>query len=150
VEDDRIQHAVALLRDVLHIVQDRVRPLLLQEELGLTHLAVLRHVARHGPCSHAAVSSALGLTPGSLTPILQQLEKKGWILRRPDAADRRRVLVEITPRASKRLKRLMKQAPALVGDLFQDLTGAELAAFTSMLERIRARGANQNSEATSR
>lgn len=42
------------------------------------------------------LSSALEMTAGRIAGILRSLEKKGYITRRTDIADRRRVLVSIT------------------------------------------------------
>ena len=50
-------------------------------------------IAEHEP---GQLSSALEMTAGRIAGILRSLEKKGYITRRTDIADRRRVLVSIT------------------------------------------------------
>lgn len=42
------------------------------------------------------LSKKLGLSNGTLTPLLKRLEKAGWITRTRDKADERRVLIHLT------------------------------------------------------
>jgi MarR family transcriptional regulator, organic hydroperoxide resistance regulator len=42
------------------------------------------------------LSQKLGLSNGTLTPLLKRLEKAGWITRTRDHADERRVLINLT------------------------------------------------------
>lgn len=50
------------------------------------------------------ISSSLEMTGGRIAGILRSLEKKGFITRRTDELDRRRVLVSITGRGSSYIK----------------------------------------------
>jgi DNA-binding MarR family transcriptional regulator len=68
---------------------------------------------RLGPLSAGQLAVEAGLTTGAVTPLLDRLEAAGYVRRRRDTADRRRVFVEITD---------------LAGRLGQ-LVYAELAAF---------------------
>jgi DNA-binding MarR family transcriptional regulator len=47
------------------------------------------------------LAAGSGLTTGATTRMLDRLERIDYVRRRPDRADRRRVLVELTPRARK-------------------------------------------------
>jgi DNA-binding MarR family transcriptional regulator len=49
---------------------------------------------RYGPLSPSALARRAGLHPASMTGILDLLERDGWIVREPDPADRRCVLVQ--------------------------------------------------------
>lgn len=57
----------------------------------LSYIAIAEHELLPGQ-----LSSALEMTAGRIAGILRSLEKKGYITRRTDIADRRRVLVSIT------------------------------------------------------
>nr|WP_255552583.1 MarR family transcriptional regulator [Lactobacillus sp. Sy-1] len=43
------------------------------------------------------LSKELDLTNGTLTPLLKRLEKAGWITRKRDKQDERRLIVSLTP-----------------------------------------------------
>jgi DNA-binding MarR family transcriptional regulator len=54
-----------------------------------------------GTMTAGQLAAGSGLTTGATTRMLDRLERTEYVRRRPDSADRRRVLVELTPRASK-------------------------------------------------
>lgn len=79
----------------------------------------------------------LMLDSGTLTPLLKRLEAAGLVQRLRDAADERRVLLQLT-RAGRALKRKASSLPAAIacaagGEL------DELAMLTSRLKRLRDR-----------
>jgi DNA-binding MarR family transcriptional regulator len=52
-----------------------------------------------GTMTAGQLAAGSGLTTGATTRMLDRLERIGYIRRLPDTGDRRRVLVELTPRA---------------------------------------------------
>ncbi len=71
----------------------------LAEYLGVhrTDLRCLDLVVRHGPHTHGQIARALGLTPGSVTALVDRLEQAGYLARRPDPSHGTRVFVTPTP-----------------------------------------------------
>ena len=68
-----------------------------------------------------------GLSPATVTGILDRLEKEGWIRRERDTADRRKVLISAEP----------KRAPGL-GRLFAGLLGRlSLEVLVRFLKQVR-------------
>jgi DNA-binding MarR family transcriptional regulator len=63
---------------------------------GLTpsDLEVLGVIEQRGPLSAGQLGEATGLSPAAVTGLIDRLERAGVAARRPDASDRRRVLVE--------------------------------------------------------
>ncbi|MBS1863590.1 MAG: MarR family transcriptional regulator [Actinobacteria bacterium] len=53
-------------------------------------------VDQAGRISAGDLAVAAGLTTGSITAVVDRLEKKGYLRRVPDPGDRRRVLLEVT------------------------------------------------------
>lgn len=72
------------------------RPLL--EPLGITYPQYLALMAlwERAPRTVGELGQALGLDSGTLTPLLKRLEAAGYVARRRDSADERRVLVDVT------------------------------------------------------
>ncbi|MEV7728711.1 MarR family transcriptional regulator [Streptomyces sp. NPDC087917] len=54
-----------------------------------------------------ALGEQLGLTTGSVTAMLDRLEKLGYLTRGPHPTDRRRTLVRVTPEAAERVYALI-------------------------------------------
>lgn len=64
---------------------------------ALNALAVIEGAG--GPVPAGQVSAEMHISTATMTSVLDTLERNGYIKRQPDAADRRRVLVDITPAA---------------------------------------------------
>jgi DNA-binding MarR family transcriptional regulator len=54
---------------------------------------------RAGRLSAGEIAKQTGLSSGAVTALLDRLERAGWVRRLRDAADRRRILVELTEQA---------------------------------------------------
>jgi DNA-binding MarR family transcriptional regulator len=75
------------------------------ELLGVnrTDLRCLQMLGQFGPMTAGQLAEASGLTTGALTSVIDRLEKTGLARRVRDDVDRRRVYVELTPSAGRRM-----------------------------------------------
>ena len=62
---------------------------------------------QHGNMSAGDLAEASRLTTGAITAVIDRLERAGYVHRVPDPSDRRRVLVELTPKAYEASMELM-------------------------------------------
>src|SRR5438094_4405848 len=67
------------------------------------HLIALKLLSERGPASQQGLAEALSLDPSNVVGLLNELEERGLITRRRDRADRRRHIVEVSPRGKKEL-----------------------------------------------
>jgi MarR family transcriptional regulator, organic hydroperoxide resistance regulator len=79
------------------------------------------------------VGERLQLDSGTLTPLLKRLEQAGLLQRLRDAADERRVLLQLTT-AGRRLKRSAAAVPEAVACA----SGCQLAELADLTARIKA------------
>lgn len=79
-----------------NLITRRYRPLL--AELGLTfpQYLVMLVLWESEPLAVSAIGERLHLDSGTLTPLLKRLEAGGFVVRRRDEADERRVLISLT------------------------------------------------------
>jgi DNA-binding MarR family transcriptional regulator len=101
--------------------------------LSTTEALTLWKIFRRGGCSAGAVAELLGLSPSTVTGLLDRLVAGGWLIRKADPEDRRALLVETTPKlaeyvksskraVSKSLEKAFKDLPPeLIGRLCEDL-----------------------------
>jgi DNA-binding MarR family transcriptional regulator len=59
--------------------------------------AVLRALIPHAPLSQQALAALLGVDQTTMVAVIDALEAKEAVTRRPDPADRRRNAIEVTP-----------------------------------------------------
>jgi DNA-binding MarR family transcriptional regulator len=124
----------------LEVVGGRIDALVagLARRHGLSHgalnaLAVVEGAGR--PLPTGEISAHMHITTGTMTTVLDTLERKGHIRRLADPDDRRRVLVEITPTAQAVLDDLLphiQQMAKTVMGVFDD------DALRSLLESLDA------------
>jgi DNA-binding MarR family transcriptional regulator len=65
--------------------------------LNRTDLRCLDLLLQEGPSAPGRLATELGLTTGSVTAMLDRMEKIGYISRTPDPGDRRKIVVQATP-----------------------------------------------------
>jgi DNA-binding MarR family transcriptional regulator len=75
-----------------------------------------------GPLSLGGLAAQAGVSPAAATTIVDRLARAGYVRRRPDPDDRRRIQVEVTPR-------LLKRVAELLGPYVEDAI-AETAAYS--------------------
>ena len=82
------------LRDVLGQVVRRLRT---KHRFPLSQGTVLGRLDRHGAMGVSDLATAERVRPQSMAQTVSDLEAAGMVTRRPDPADGRRALVELTP-----------------------------------------------------
>ena len=87
------------------------------------------------------IASRLVVPAASMTSTLDTLESRGWVVRLPNPADRRSVLVEITDEGRAVTDQLLPGVRAVELDLISVLTPAERKSMMAMLAKILARTA---------
>lgn len=88
-----VSHLASELRVVLGQLVRRLRA---EHRFPLTHAAVLGRLDRQGPLSTVDLAGAERVRPQSMGQTLAELEAQGLVSRRPDEADGRRTLLELT------------------------------------------------------
>lgn len=82
------------------------------------------------------ISSAMSIPPPTLTRIVDKLVDGGFVLRRIDAADRRRVLIYLSARGKTKLRKLVRQEALLKAALVEELGDDVAVAFIRTLARV--------------
>lgn len=125
------------------------------ETVGALAEALIAAVARRHDLSHAglnalaviegngtamtagAVGAHMHITSGTVTSLLDTLERKGYVERFRDSSDRRRVLVDVTPEAQDVLDRLLPEVVQMTTEVVADFSERELNDVLTLLTRLR-------------
>jgi DNA-binding MarR family transcriptional regulator len=139
----RVQIALRQLTQGLHRVNEAVGSRI---ELLAGDLEVLDLLSRDGPMSPRDISMATSIHPATLTGVLDRLEGGGWLMRRPDASDRRKLLVEPALDRGGEMARLYAPMGKALASICADYTPAELALIAGFLEKTADAGAHAAAE----
>jgi DNA-binding MarR family transcriptional regulator len=107
---------------------------------GLSHaalnaLAVIEGEGR--PLLTGEVANRMHITSGTVTSLLDNLERKGYVERSSDPDDRRRVLVDITPAAQAVLDQALPAIQQVARHLIEQLDTQRQQALLHTLDEIR-------------
>jgi MarR family 2-MHQ and catechol resistance regulon transcriptional repressor len=104
--------------------------------LTLTEFGVLEALLHKGPLPHGDIADRVLLASSSITYVIDKLEDRGLLQRRPSEEDRRKTLAELTPEGRATIEDAFPEHAALVDDLMADLSLEEKRTATSLLRRI--------------
>lgn len=93
---DPRDEVAAALRQLLWKIGAHTRESARDNELSVARLATLRAIRDQPDPTPASVASETHLTRSTMTGVLDQLEKEGWITRERSASDRRRIALTLT------------------------------------------------------
>jgi DNA-binding MarR family transcriptional regulator len=90
-----------------------------------------------GPMTASRLAEATGLSAAATTAMIDRLERKGFVVRRRDAGDRRQVLVEMTETGADRVGALYGPLAAEGSPLLARFTTQELEVMRDQLVDMR-------------
>lgn len=111
---------IELVGSIARKVAKRFAPMASEAGLSVTEALALWKL-RTGPCKSSEIAARMGLSPSTMTGILDRLEAGGWLLRRSDPEDRRAVLLEPTKKLSDFAKSAKRRVSAGLERAFKDL-----------------------------
>jgi DNA-binding MarR family transcriptional regulator len=124
-------------RNVLVERMDRaVKPLgLTAQQIGVILMLSSRRVN-----TPFELSRAMSYDSGSMTRLLDRLEKKGFVVRTRSDADRRMVKLELTPQGHEAARQLPSLGAAVLNEQLRGFSTAEHATLIDLLGRFIANG----------
>jgi DNA-binding MarR family transcriptional regulator len=100
------------------------------------HGAALIELRDHGELTQQSLCGQLHLDPTNLVAILNDLERRGYAKRRRDPVDRRRHLVEVSPKGLAVIEKVSEVMDGVERDLLDGLDAAEREQFEGLLTSI--------------
>ena len=102
---------------------------------ALNALAVIEGAGK--PLLTGEVATRMHITSGTVTSLLDNLERKGYVVRSNDPGDRRRVLVDITPAAQLVLDDVLPGIQLVTRHLMARLGNQQLDTLLDLLAEVR-------------
>ena len=130
------------LRTTVMRLARRLRNQRADSTLGLSQLAALGTLMRHGPLTPSELAAHERVQPPSMTRTVNGLEAGGYVVRRPHDDDRRQVLVCLTDLGRDAVLADRARRDAWLASRLRELTAEERAVLREavpLLERIAER-----------
>jgi DNA-binding MarR family transcriptional regulator len=116
--------------------QDRAAPQSLTP-LGPRHVAALQQL-RDGPLTVGTLAARLGLTLSTVSGVLAELDRAGFVAREADQADRRRTIVAIAPAKRPLIEQWLDGAAQPLARVLDRLAPQEQATFLKAMDMLEA------------
>lgn len=102
-----------------------------------SHLRALRALRRHGTMRLSELSDHLHIAPRSATEVVDALESRALVQRRPDPGDRRATLVEVTEHGAGVLEAIRAARGTETERAFGRLSQTDRADLARILRKLR-------------
>ena len=127
--------------DLRIVLGQLIRRLRTDDVLPTSHIAVLSSLDRVGAQTTSGLAAGQHMRPQSMAHTVAELEKEGLVERRPDADDRRQVIVELMKPGLALLHETRRRREDWLAQAIAGLTPAEqkvLQQAIALLERLAA------------
>ena len=104
--------------------------------LGLTEFATLEALLHKGPLTIGEIQSKVPLALGSMTAVVDRLERRGLILRTPSPADRRARILKLSPKGRVAVKDAFSRHAADLEWAMAILTHREKRQLRALLKKL--------------
>ncbi|OAN41631.1 MarR family winged helix-turn-helix transcriptional regulator [Microbacterium sp. H83] len=127
--DESLQLTATDLRMATFRLARRLRCARAVDAMSDAQLAVLATLSMHGRRTLTALAERERVTAPSMTSTVNGLEEQGYVVRTPDAEDRRRVQVDITEAGAEIVAQTIRRRDELLAEMLGELdfTEEELA-----------------------
>ncbi|MGH9466600.1 MAG: MarR family winged helix-turn-helix transcriptional regulator [Terriglobales bacterium] len=96
----------------------------------------LLSMVRERACPQRELAKTCGLDPSSMVPVVDALERRGWIERKRDARDRRVHLITLSPAGKRLHTRARRRARQMEKEQLQRLSDTERAQLSELLRKL--------------
>jgi DNA-binding MarR family transcriptional regulator len=124
-------------RSVARQLRETSQEALAPWDITPSHLRALRVLMRHGAIRLSELSDHLHIAARSATEVVDALETRGLVQRRPDPGDRRATLVEVTEHGAGVLDAISAASGTEAERAFDRLSPADRAHLARILRELR-------------
>ena len=134
--DPRIETITDDLRTVYGRVQQLIVPAWLKLDLTMAQFKALVAVERSSGIGVCGLGRELSIGESAASLLVDQLVRRGYVGRKTDPADRRRVLLGTTARGEKRLRELRQGSREILDEWLAELDQDQLEALARGLDAL--------------
>lgn len=125
-----------LLMKTSKVAQDRIRMELFKYKLNITEFSVLEVLYLKGIQTIQQIGNSILVSSGSMTYVIDKLERKGLLERKACPDDRRAIHVTLTDIGTDLMKKIMPEHDELVEQMFESLNHDEGEILVKLLKKV--------------
>lgn len=114
----------------------KIRPSMVQYNLTTTQFAVLEALLHLGSMSQKVISEKLLRSSGNIVKVIDNLERDGLVLRKPDLRDRRAYKVILTKKGERIIKKIFPNHVKNIVETFSILNEEEQVKLSNLCKKL--------------
>lgn len=132
-KDESVRQAIELLFFAYRDFTARADAILAKQSFGRAHHRVVYFVGRRMSITVSELLDILGITKQSLSRVLGQLVREGYILQKTGARDRRQRLLQLTPKGHELERLLTTEQRARITTAYKAVDATSIAGFRDVM-----------------
>ncbi len=120
-------------------IQERIRMEMMKNKLNITEFSVLESLYQRGKQTIQQIGQSILISSGSMTYVIDKLEKKGLLKRNACPNDRRAIHVTLTDDGEDLMAKMMPEHEELVDYMFGSLNDDETERIVKLLNKVSKR-----------
>jgi DNA-binding MarR family transcriptional regulator len=133
LREDELRQGIELLYYAYRDFTAEPDAILARYGFGRAHHRVIYFVGRHPQMSVTELLGILRITKQSLSRVLGQLVRQGFILQRPGSRDRRQRLLELTPKGVELERQLSENQRQRIAKAYREAGGQAVDGFRKVM-----------------
>ncbi|MGT2949039.1 MarR family winged helix-turn-helix transcriptional regulator [Streptococcus devriesei] len=129
--------AMVVFRKAMRTIDAQVAPSYKDNGLTPTQFAVLDVLYAKGEMTISRLISSILATSGNMTVVIKNMERNGWIYRKPDPKDKRAWVVGLTEAGRQLIQKALPEHIALVERSFSVMTKEEQLLLIDLLKKFK-------------
>ncbi|MFC1767752.1 MarR family winged helix-turn-helix transcriptional regulator [Candidatus Margulisiibacteriota bacterium] len=105
-------------------------------EVTLPQFMVLKFISQNDNCKMSELSTAMKVTMGNMTGMIDRLEREGYVNRSEDPEDRRIVRVKIAKRGINAVSNMINHRNKSIKHMFGRLSENEMHTLVKIMEKL--------------
>lgn len=124
-----------LMRSV-NAVTEKMHSHLQSHKITISQFGVLEAIYHLGPLCQKELGEKILKTSGNITLVIDNLEKRGLVIRERDSVDRRRFTIRLTPEGSELINKIFPEHSRTACTVFSVLTLDEQKQLGNLLKKL--------------
>lgn len=126
-----------LLMQTSKTIHDRIKEEMSKNKLNITEFSVLEVLYQKGKQTIQQIGTSILVSSGSMTYVIDKLEQRGLLSRKPCPDDRRVIHVVLTDEGIELMNEIMPKYHEFVGNMFDSLELEESDTLVKLLIKVK-------------
>ena len=118
-------------------IQDQIKIEINKSDLNITEFSVLETLYHKGQQTIHQIGNNILISSGSMTYVIDKLEKKQLLKRTDCPNDRRAIFIVLTPKGGELMDKIMPEYQEFINLMFDSLNTEEAGMLVKLLQKVK-------------